>query len=583
MEDKLFVYFLSRFKYDEKESTEYNYHFGKNYSVEKFNIEFNKFIYMLDSFYYHETKYVTAINSYNIVLPKRVLRQVIKLFSYSSDNKIIPQKYLLEDFLLTYYKTIYNNRKENNDYIKVVNDFKKIMSNLGMKYFYNQFINECTLFYYQVIKYAISNNLYISPEVIEKIINNVKSTNDKNKIIEELIKNSKYCHFLYKYDSKIEEHKSIYFDYCKKSISQKYNVNDSNSIINYLISKNILDAREKTIIVNIYVQKTNDLCNLYKSKKESFINFLSQIDSLKNNIYNLTDNNNLEVDYKNKLHECLINLLNLKRYILSDHDYVNSEMHEFSEKVTIKQELVDEFINELEKDVYKICNASIPNFDNSMISSIKNYSEFPMLSIVSRYDINNSTQTYLTNSNYIVSYKYSFEKYYDNVGKKYTEKNHEKLLNIKTKDYYNELIKNLSRTFMMHQNIIITTLGEEKFNNIINEIKMKLKYTYQNDYEIIVANILAIEVNIFKILNNNNICFGKDMVENLDLLFSKYEKNKFARNGIMYIYYSLYNHTGPNLRNKAMHGELINEDLKIPLLISFSGLIFISWLLNEKK
>ena len=37
-----------------------------------------------------------------------------------------------------------------------------------------------------------------------------------------------------------------------------------------------------------------------------------------------------------------------------------------------------------------------------------------------------------------------------------------------------------------------------------------------------------------------------------------------------------------NLRNNIMHGTLINEQLVIPLIVTFSGLIFISWLLNEK-
>ena len=81
-------------------------------------------------------------------------------------------------------------------------------------------------------------------------------------------------------------------------------------------------------------------------------------------------------------------------------------------------------------------------------------------------------------------------------------------------------------------------------------------------------------------MSKNNIKYTKDPIKNLDLLFAKYQNNKIARNGIMYLYYSLYEKSGPNLRNKAMHGTLINEDLSIPLLISFSGLIFSNWLLG---
>ena len=51
----------------------------------------------------------------------------------------------------------------------------------------------------------------------------------------------------------------------------------------------------------------------------------------------------------------------------------------------------------------------------------------------------------------------------------------------------------------------------------------------------------------------------------------------------MYLNYTLYEKSGMNLRNNMMHGNLINTDLSIPLLVSFSGLIFVSWLRNDKR
>ena len=73
METKLYEYFLSGYKYDEKKNGDYNYRFNKSYSVEKFKIEFDKFVSMLDSFYYDNKKLVTAINSYDIIIPKRII------------------------------------------------------------------------------------------------------------------------------------------------------------------------------------------------------------------------------------------------------------------------------------------------------------------------------------------------------------------------------------------------------------------------------------------------------------------------------------------------------------------------------
>ena len=60
-------------------------------------------------------------------------------------------------------------------------------------------------------------------------------------------------------------------------------------------------------------------------------------------------------------------------------------------------------------------------------------------------------------------------------------------------------------------------------------------------------------------------------------------KNKNWINGLMYLNYTLYEKSGLNLRNNIMHGNLINTDLTIPLIVSFSGLIFTSWMLNEHK
>ena len=71
-------------------------------------------------------------------------------------------------------------------------------------------------------------------------------------------------------------------------------------------------------------------------------------------------------------------------------------------------------------------------------------------------------------------------------------------------------------------------------------------------------------------------------VENLNNLFCLYENDSVKVDGLMYLNYILYEKSGLNLRNNAMHGTLINETLIISLIVTFSGLIFINWLLNEK-
>ena len=63
---------------------------------------------------------------------------------------------------------------------------------------------------------------------------------------------------------------------------------------------------------------------------------------------------------------------------------------------------------------------------------------------------------------------------------------------------------------------------------------------------------------------------------------SIYTEDKDIVNGLMYLNYILYEKSGLNLRNYMMHGTLINSNLDIPLMVTFSGLIFVSWLLNAK-
>ena len=583
MKNKLYEYFLSGYKYDEKKNGDYNYRFNKSYSVEKFKIEFDKFVSMLDSFYYDNKKLVTAINSYDIIIPKRIIRHIIKLYCYSLNNNCEIQKLIISDFLLTYYNTIGINKKDDKKYKKVEEQFKKIMVEFKVKYFYKQLLLDSSKLYLSATKYGINNDMYISPEVAYKMLNNTKNNIIQQPIVDELIKNNKYLFIAINYDNELTKNKDYYLDFIKEILKQEHGFNDINDILKKIINNHSIDKSEIKEVINLYITKTNDLCKKYKDKSEDFIGSLSEIEFLKKSLIGVLEINKLDEFYKEKIHECIINILSLKRYLLSDNKYITSKMQELSTHTTISNEKIQQFINDLLNNKFKVYSASAPDFDKCMEDAIKYYSNFALQSIISNYTIDSKTQTYFTNDIFSANYKYSFERYYESIGEKYTNDNREKLMNIMGKGYYIEMLRNLSRTFMMHQSLTISILGEDRFYKLINELKKDLDDKLCNDYEIVVANILAIEVNINKLLKNNSIEYTDNMILNLDLLFDKFIDNKIARNGIMYLYYSLYEHSGPNLRNKAMHGTLINDDLKIPLLISFSGLVFTSWLLNADK
>lgn len=150
-------------------------------------------------------------------------------------------------------------------------------------------------------------------------------------------------------------------------------------------------------------------------------------------------------------------------------------------------------------------------------------------------------------------------------------------------DYYEELLRNLKNYFFTQQNLIISMIGKDNLSNIFKNLKMGVNYDFNNDYASVVSNVLAIEANIIKIIENKRLEKTSDGFTNLNILFESCKENKNWINGLMYLNYTLYEKSGLNLRNNIMHGNLINTDLTIPLIVSFSGLIFTSWMLNEHK
>ena len=147
------------------------------------------------------------------------------------------------------------------------------------------------------------------------------------------------------------------------------------------------------------------MCKKYKDKSEDFIGSLSEIEFLKNNLIEVIEINKLSELYKEKMHECIINILSLKRYLLSDDKYITSKMQEFSTHTTISNEKIQQFINELSNNKFKIYSASSVDFDKCMEDAINYYSNFALQSIISNYTIDSKTQTYFTNDIFSTNYK----------------------------------------------------------------------------------------------------------------------------------------------------------------------------------
>lgn len=563
----------------------FNYKFTNNSSTSDFKLEYSKFLGLYDLFFYNKNRFVTSFNSYEIRIEKKDLFHLFNLYLYAKKNNMKTEEIVLIEFLYTYGNSI-NSKDYCTNYSKYQEskkDFYDVLNKLSIKKeFYTIVPKNIGIFYKELIKYGFINNIFIDYEIINRIFNNILSNKKlSDSLIRLFIKQKNNLPAIIKYDNQKKAHIETYMEYINHSLLSFGGYNYAKDIIVELGTKEVLRKKDLKKIVNLYVNIENNICSKMKLKESSFIQGLSEINSLKDElIYILQRVEMIKGKYKDKIKECLLQLLRLKRYVLSDEKYVNSEMHESRFEQVIPTNEIKKYNDLLMENKLALYSASKINFTQDVGNALESYAKFPLQSMVSRYNIDSRNQVYYLNIEEKKKNKNNFKKYFDKKGEEYT-KNHPKLLNKLSSNYYEELLKYLSKIFSLHQSMLISFLSEEQFNTLINELQKDLKYKYYNDYSSVVANILAIEVNIIKILKKNNLEELESGFENINKLVEIYMGNSKIIDGLMYINYVLYEKSGLNLRNNAAHGVLINTDLKIPLVTSYAGLIFVSWLLNE--
>lgn len=570
----------------EYNNEKFDYTFNNSSSNESFNIEFKKFLGLYNSVFYHNNRLVTVFNSYEIRIPKMDINHIFNLYLYAQEKKLKYEKTLIIEFLYTYFKTINTKEYEQNfkKYSESKKDFKSILDELKLtKIFFTTIIDEIYDFYKQLFVYGIKSNVYIDTEIINRVFNNINQNKEYSaELVDLLVNNKKNLYNIIKYDNNIKKHIGTYFNYIINSFDNYWGYNYAKEVLFELDkSKNLVEDKLDQVI-NKYVSIVNELCRKLVDKQYSFIQGLSQIDNIKKDlIYILQNIELLNEKQKEKIRECLNYLLRLKRHLLTDEAYVNSEMHVSEFKHSIPSKKIDDFRKSLLKNKYSLYSASKVKFTENIGDALDSYAKYPLQSVISTFHIDSSEQIYSIGVEVNNKINNNFKKYYDQIGKEYTAK-HPKLSNKLFQNYYEELLRYLSKTFIMQQNLTISVLGNVDFRKIINELKNSISYDYDNDYSIVISNILAIETDVLKLLQQYNMPISSDGYSNLNILFELYsDENK--KDGIMYLNYILYEKSGLNLRNKMVHGAMINSNLDIALLVTFSGLIFVSWLLNEKK
>ena len=433
------------------------------------------------------------------------------------------------------------------------------------------------------IDYCIENKTFVDPEYIERICTNLTSDSFKlNYMVDKFISNDINLSLVISFDKEISKHLEEYNNYIKTYVYEENFYEYPEHVIFCLEKSKLLSEDILNIIINNIIDKINELREKTIKKQEVFIQLLSFIDDLNKTINNFLQRiESMGRAQVNKLYECLNNLLTIKRYIVSDDNYVDSQLQEFSHEITIPNKKIEEVVNDIDNNIVRLYEYSTVNFECQMKEALESYSEHALLSIISVFTIDTRQQMYYKPNEITVNN--FFKEYYDEIGKKYTKKN-KKLVNRISKDYYEEMLKFLGKTFLMHQNMLYSILKKHnKFNYTINKFRRILNITFKDDYITLASNIIYIESMVLDLLVKYDLEVTDDGRTNLYALALYFKNKKNIVNGLMYINYILYEVTGLNIRNKVAHGTFINENIDVELMLSFSAIIFMQHLIQKKE
>lgn len=577
--------YISKFIDLTESQEEFDYKFNIESKVSNYEFEFAKFIGLYNKYFFSKDGILFSYYCREIVLKKADVEQLLKLYLYS--KKINNKDYLLiSEFIISYYNTIKSSeyRKIVVNYKEINNDYKKSIERYTeIDKPYITFSNNTFEFYNIVIDYCIKSKIKISEEIVERICINLKSDSAKlNYLIDKFINNNIYLPLIISFDKNIYKHLEVYNNYIKTYINDNNFYKYPEHIIFTLEKNKQLGEDTLNIIINNIVDKTNAIYKTVINRQGSFIQLLALIDDLNKIINRLMQRiESMNKIQNQKLCECLNNLLTIKRYIVSDETYINSQLRKISYETVIPSKEINNAVKEISNNVIKLFSYSIMNFEYQMKETLQIYSENALLSMVNVFTIDSRQQMYYKPNEIFVNN--FFKKYYDMIGEKYTKRN-KKLVNKLVENYYEEMLKNLSKSFLMKQNLLYSFLKKEgKFDYIIIELKKEFNINFDDYYVIMVSNVLRIEFLALELLVKFNLKITEDGRTNLYTIAEYFKGDKFIINGLMYINYILYEITGLNIRNAAAHGALINKNLDIELMLTFCGVIFMHYLITEKE
>lgn len=576
--------YLSTFiDYDEL-NEEFDYSFNLKSTNDIALHELHKFNKVYKSFFFYQNRLVYMINNYEIVLKKDDLNQMINLYLYfKDDNK--NNTYLIAEFLLSYYNTISSQEYAKNvkNSKKIKDEFRDTISSFSqLKKPIIEFYDLSYELYNKIIDYSIKNEDVFIGDILDRLCINMKLKNDKkNIIIEKLLKNSIYPMTVIKYDNMVKCHVDFYERYITDILKKETYYNYPENILYILNNKKILKKEILNLVLNDIITKINIIQDKSTVPSENFIQILSEIDEIIKLINRFLNKLvSIESEQVEKMHECLNNILYIKRMVVADTEKMNSQMQEFTYEQTIPNKKISEFVESINKNIGSLYGYSSGNFTKRLNQSLENYSKYPISYVFNSFSIDSEAQIYQKSDDGIENS--IFKKYYDTKGKEYTE-NHSELRNILTKDYYNQLIKYMRNSFISEQKFMILFFDiKEGKNSLIDKLIKKGNYVLKNNYIILAENVIATESIIIKIMKNKNLNYTKSGFSNLNVLAKQYYSDDIYFNGLMYINYILYEKQGLNIRNNISHGNYFKRNIEVELLTTFCALIFLNNLLRKE-
>lgn len=563
----------------------FDYSINNESSPDIYLKELKKFNNTYNSFFMNKGRLVFMINNYEIILREEDLKQILKLFLFYKKSNL-DNCYLIAEFLLSYFNTINSKEYKRNvsNYKEIKDTFKKIiLSNKEDKNILCTFKQMSFKLYNKIIDYGAHKDNFFLGDILERAC--INFNNDKllkAKIIKKLLENNVYPSKVILYDENIKEnfkyYKKYLLDYENYSIYSRF----PDEMLYTLDKNGLLKNSIIKLIINNIVDRTNMLQEKCDDEHENFIKIISEIDYLKSFLNNALNRlTMLSCCHKKKMHECLINLLYMKRVLVSDEDRINSQMQEFKYEQVIPNGKIEEFVNAVNDNIAVLYSSSVCNFEKELEQSLNTYAKYPTSYIFSSYNIDSDSQTYLKSEDGFVDSV--FMNYYDKKGKIFTNTN-TNLQNILTKGYYIQLIKYLKQQFISYQQYIISFFDlKEGKRSLIDKLIKQGDFKLYNDYLILALTVIQIENSIIDLLKIKGKNITNNGFNNLNELAKEYTNDDFNFNGLMYINYILYERHGLNIRNNIAHGNYFGKNIDIQILTTICAIMFINGLLRKER